>query len=180
MNKHVRNIILFFIISIISIITIMIFRLGFFEEVQIEQVQGQRFHLLFKQRLGPYHKIIKDLQFVEHWAKKNKIDCKTTFGEFLDNPDLTPIERLRANVGCVVQNKPEVELTDSIEFKVHSYDAFIKATFLGSPAIGPMKVYPKAISWAQEKNIEFAEGVLEVYRAKNDEMITEFYFPIKK
>ncbi len=179
MNKHVRNILFFFLFSLASVISIMIYRLGFFKDVKLERVSGKSFQLLYKQHLGPYHKVIDDLKFVENWAKKNKVKCETTFGEYLDNPDNTAPERLRANVGCLVKSKPLVELTDNLKFKIHSHSAFVKATFLGSPAIGPLKVYPKANEWAQKNKVQFERGVIEVYLPKNDEMLTEFYFPIQ-
>jgi DNA gyrase inhibitor GyrI len=43
---------------------------------------------------------------VESWAKEKGIDCKDSFGQYLDNPDIVEEARLKARVGCMVQEKP--------------------------------------------------------------------------
>jgi AraC family transcriptional regulator len=157
----------------------MVYRLGFFKDVKLEEISSYTFMLLYKSHVGPYHQILEDLQSVEVWAKKNKIDCEKTFGEFLDNPDQTPVERLRSNVGCIVTEKLVLTADDPVQFKTMEHSSFLLATFEGSPAIGPMKVYPKAMQWAQKNKVEFQQGVIEVYTVEDDNVTTEFFFPIK-
>lgn len=100
----------------------------------------------------PFHKILDSLEKVEAWAKDAKVDCSKSFGHFLDDPEVVEHERLRSHVGCIVdQNK--TDLPENFKMKTLPAGKYVVADFMGSPAIGPMKVYKKARQYFFDKGL---------------------------
>ncbi len=161
----------------------MYYRLGVNKEPEILGLKTIALTLLAKTHIGPYHKIVASLNEVENFAKKNKISCPSTFGEFMDNPELLAPGRLKSHVGCVLKSTEDLnglKLPEGIYIIKKKPLKYLALIFTGSPAIGPMKVYPQAKSWQQGRLKAQSEGVIEIYNKKNsnDEVITEYYFPV--
>ena len=51
------------------------------------------------------------------------------------------------------------------------------ATFTGSPALGPLKIYPDARDWFEKNKLVFPY-TLEIYRINGSQFKTEYIFPI--
>tara|TARA_B110001454_G_scaffold219202_1_gene252072 strand:+ start:171717 stop:172250 length:534 start_codon:yes stop_codon:yes gene_type:complete len=156
-------------------------KLGFFKDVNIEEKDVPEMHLVYLEHVGPYHKILDALEKVEAWAKQNHVDCSKSFGHFLDDPEVVEHERLRSDVGCVVdQVKPD--LPENFKTKTLPAGKYVVAEFLGSPAIGPMKVYKKARQHFIEKGLTPPEDVIEVYHRIDEQTMTTSYLfrlPVK-
>lgn len=155
------------------------FRLGFYKEVRLEKMNSAiDMHLIYKEHRGPYHRINNIIKEVEEWAEIENIDCPKTFGEYFDDPSRIDPDRLKSHGGCVVNQKPE-SLPVHIKYKYHEPKVYLKAYFEGSPAIGPMKVYPAIQDWLFKNEIQQNGAILETYTVYGDNMKTEYLVPLK-
>lgn len=157
--------------------------LGAFKSVVIAEKEIGPLQLVFKTHIGAYHKINDDLQFMESWAKQKGIDCKKTFGEYLDNPDTVDEKRLRANVGCLVDQSIALTSADEqekIQQKTLESQKYVTAEFLGASSIGPIKVYPRVKEYFKKMNYEFPDKSIEIYEIHSaSSMTTQYLFEAK-
>ncbi|MEO0337507.1 MAG: GyrI-like domain-containing protein, partial [Pseudomonadota bacterium] len=132
------------IVSLVSLVGYLYIYLGAYKEVTVRVETYPQMFLLSRAHTGPYHKIGSLLQSMEKKAKSIGLDCRKTFGKFLDNPQTTDEDRLRSEVGCVLDTKPESSVIEKMkaELKVQDSARFVYGKFQGSPAIGPFVVYP--------------------------------------
>lgn len=149
-------------------------KMGFYKDVTITETEMPEMHFVYLEHIGPYHKILDSLEKVEAWAKDKKVDCSKSFGHFLDDPDVVEHERLRSHVGCVV-DKAYTELPENFKFKALPSGKFLTAEFMGSPAIGPMKVYKKARQHFLDKGLTPPEDVIEVYHRLDETSMKTVY-----
>lgn len=153
--------------------------LGAFNEPKIQQPADYGFKLIYKKHTGEYFKIAEVISEVESWARDNNIPCRKTIGIFLDDPKISNEKRLRSEGGCLVQ-KPVENLPNSYFYKELLPQKYISASFDGSPAIGPMVVYPEVFEWSQKQGFKIDGAILEVYTIQGKGVLTEYYFPLKK
>jgi effector-binding domain-containing protein len=158
----------------------LMLRNGVFLPVTLELRQEQGMLLLGADHIGAYHKILPTLEKVETWARQNGLSCSTTFGEYIDDPNVVEMVRLRSFVGCVIDKAPTVEVPADFRLSERPLTKSVVATFRGSPALGPYKVYGKAHAFMQEHQLEPAGPVIELYRTEEDGSLTTVYlFPVK-
>ncbi|NUM59626.1 MAG: GyrI-like domain-containing protein [Bdellovibrionaceae bacterium] len=175
-----RKIFLGIIISLIIISFWALISLGFFKEVTIKEATYPELNLIFKEHIGPYHKILPTLEEVEKWAEQNKLDCKKSFAHFLDDPGIKEHSRLKSHVGCWIEEAKNLPLPDPLQRKILPGQKYIVAEFLGSPAIGPFKVYGTAKEYFVEHKWSMQEDVIEIYeRYDQDKLKTYYLFKIK-
>lgn len=158
---------------------------GYFRSVTIlESTSGGPFRLLYKDHLGPYHKIVPVIEEVETWAKSKGIDCSLSFGLYLDDPKDVEQVRLKSRGGCILaKGQPDpTELPEDFKLQTYPEEAtdFVIAEFTGSPGIGPFKVYPAVLEHIQQKRLALQGwNVLEVYEIQGPtSMKTTYYFPL--
>jgi effector-binding domain-containing protein len=174
--RHIVSV-TFFIIS--SLIVYLYFHLGAYKSVTLELKEQGPFLMVYKEHIGPYHKIVPLIEEVEKWAKSKGESCVKSFGEFLDDPKSVEQERLRSHAGCII-SKTIQGLPEGYQFKELPKQLFLYGVFDGSPAIGPYKVYMKAAKYMEEKGYTPNGSVTEVYEIlPNNKMTTEYYFKIK-
>jgi AraC family transcriptional regulator len=180
-NFLMRNVFLGIILSIIIILSWASINLGVFKPVFIKVSSYPEMFLLYKEHVGPYHQIVHDIEVVEKWAAENNLNCQKSFGHFLDNPEIKEHARLKSHVGCwlpqkisFLQPSPYV-LPEGFHFKVIPPQEYIIAEFLGSPAIGPFKVYGEVNEYFAEHKWGRAEDVLEVYERYDKDKIKTYY-----
>lgn len=181
MGKIIRWAIVSFLVFFSVTAGFLYFRLGAFKPVELQLVESATsMTILYKKHQGPYHEIIQTINEVENWAKSNGVDCPETFGEYLDNPAATDPDRLRSHGGCIINNLPP-QSPDGFNIRTIEFKQYLQARFDGSPAIGPMKVYPKAQEWfRQNPNLSFSGTTMEIYKILpgGEEMQTTYLFPI--
>jgi effector-binding domain-containing protein len=136
--------------------------------------------------MGAYHKIATVISEVETWAKANGEPCSLSFGEYYDNPETVDEDRLRSRGGCVTSNDnvktiasngllPPGYSTSTIDHR----DALV-ASFDGSPAIGPWKVYSKVMADMKTLDLELDGPVLEIYEILSPTSgRTRYIFPVR-
>ncbi|MBX7231088.1 MAG: hypothetical protein K1X29_03280 [Bdellovibrionales bacterium] len=141
--------------------------------------------VIYKNHLGPYHKMNDIITEVEKWAQEHKVPCSQTFGEYLDNPREVEEDRLKSRGGCLIpENSNSPTLKDLIlnsaslpkEFHFHQIESgcFITALYSGSPAIAPWRVYPQLKKQAAEKKVSLFP-VLEIYTLTQDQKLNTKY-----
>ena len=73
-----KNIFLGVITLIIVVAVWASINLGVFRKVKILDQTYPEMFLVYKEHIGPYHKILSTLESVEKWAIENKLDCSKT------------------------------------------------------------------------------------------------------
>ena len=167
------------VVLIVScVITYLIFHLGLFLPVQINEETRPDMFILFKDHIGPYHTVAELISSVEVQAKRDGLDCSMTFGEYFDNPDNVEQDRLRSRVGCI-SNKPYAKTPLELKTDKIPTRRYVVGYFLGSPAIGPWKVYPKIKKYLSEWKIAREDNAIEIYTMTDESINTEYLFPLK-
>lgn len=180
-----RHFLIFGLFLVLGFFGFMFFHLGALKPVEITQSVAGPFYLIAKSHVGPYHKTVQAIEVVEAWAQKEKIECRLSFGQYLDDPKTMEEERLKSRGGCLYLNKPDVAALpkdfENIELPAQDY---VVAHFSGSPGIGPMKVYPKVDEYLKQQGLQMAGPVIEVYeildRERSNAMTTTYYFPVRR
>ncbi len=161
---------------------------GAFKSVAIGTDERGPYTLIYLEHTGAYHKIVDKIIQVETWAKDNSLNCRFTFGEFFDNPNVAEEGRLKSRGGCLIDS---TQVEDVLGFKKATLPEGFKITelpkrktivalFNGSPGIGPFKVYPKVEDFMLERKLVGNGAVVEIYEvldAKN--MNTTYLFPVQ-
>lgn len=156
----------------------LISHLGIFRPVEIETGVRPAMGLLYKDHIGPYHKINSAISAVETWAKENKIDCSLTFGEYFDDPGAIEEVRLRSRGGCVLSAKP-IQFPSDFKYEDSPESRAVVAKFSGAPSIGPYRVYNNVTEYMTDARMTGNGPSREVYQILSDNQInTTYYFPI--
>jgi effector-binding domain-containing protein len=172
-----RNFLLAIPLLILAAVVFAVVNLGVFKSVVVEYGSAPEMIVVYKNHVGPYHKIGEAITPVEEWAKKQNVDCKQTFGEYFDNPQVQEQERLRSRGGCVVNQEPHSLPPDFGYEKIPS-KTYYKAYFQGSPWIGPYKVYKQVYGKAEEDHKKITGAVIEIYELlEPNKMQTTYLFP---
>lgn len=156
----------------------LIHHLGFFKPVTITEESRGPLYLLYRDHIGAYYKISEVISQVESVARQNSLDCQRTFGEFLDNPHNADEDRLRSRGGCI-STEPFPNVPEGLLTSQKPPQRYVVARFLGSPAVGPWKVYPKALKYVQDHRINIAEETIEIYTLNDDRISSDYLFPMK-
>lgn len=182
-NIKIRYVILPLLIAVIVFVGYVLSYVGYFKPVILEEKTAGPFHLIYKEHTGPYHKIAPVIEEVEHWATEQKIDCSKSFGYYLDNPDIVEEPRLRSWGGCLIdttKDKIPAALPEGFKTKDLPEQKYVIATFEGSPAIGPQKVYPKVYEYIEKRRLSAKGPVLEQYVIHSEtSMTTTYYFEVQ-
>ena len=175
-----KNIFLGVITLIIVVAVWASINLGVFRKVKILDQTYPEMFLVYKEHIGPYHKILSTLESVEKWAIENKLDCSKTFGHYMDDPEIKEHDRLRSHVGCWLPTKFEGTLPEGFLSKTLPKQEYVVAEFLGSPAIGPFKVYGEVKDYFNTNKFQRAEDVIEIYERYDIDQIKTYYLFKKK
>ncbi len=177
----IKYLLLPLLVAILVYVSYLLFYVGAFKPVIISEVEAGPFIYLGKDHVGAYHKIVPVIEEVETWAKEKGLDCKLTFGKYLNDPDQVEEGRLKSFGGCLLpqsENIPVSQLPSGYKLETEFTRKYVKALFEGSPGIGPMKVYPKVAEYFRTQNLSREEWTLEVYEVHSQEaMTTTYYFP---
>ena len=162
----------------VSLATFMYFQLGFYKEPRVLGAQQINLNLIYKQQLGPSHEISPLLSKIEAEIAGQNIDCAIPFGEYLDDPASMDPERLRSNLGCVIESD-KVPLIDGFTTEKREGN-YLVIEFEGSPGIGPYKAYPEADNWFQQQGKPRPATAIETYKPTGDgELLTTYYFKVE-
>lgn len=175
-----RSLFLVVMTSLIVGTAYLLFRNGVFLPVAFSVKNDGPLILLGTGHVGAYHTVLPSLQKVEAFAKENELPCTTTFGEYLDDPNVVETERLKSFVGCVLTEKPSIPLPEGFKVSERPARRYLVGTFRGSPALGPYKAYGKAHELMVQQELTADGSVIELYRLEDDGALTTlYYFPVK-
>lgn len=164
------------LVAIFSVLTYLYIHLGFRERVSIKEEARGPFYVIYQDHLGAYYRISAVIDTVEKAVKEAKLPCERTFGEFFDNPKTVDEDRLHSRGGCISM-QPYMNLPPgflSAEIPARSY---VIASFSGSPAIGPWKVYPEVQEYRKNHGLpDFSESI-EIYSLHGNGITTEYLIP---
>lgn len=171
----------------ITLITILVFagalmqRLGAFKPVELHADEAGPFRVVYRHHSGPYHKIVPEIEAVEKWAQAEGELCKTSFGEYLDDPSKVEEDRLNSNGGCVVNGDWSGKLPADLNYREIPRHLYVIADFDGAPSIGPQKVYPRVEKFMSENGYKQDGPVIEMYeRTGQNQIKTHYYFPAER
>lgn len=176
---------LLFILGVGTGLGIYLFiHLGAFKKVYVEVQQFPSYYTAYKIHRGPYHEINSMLTSIETQINKMGMRCKSTFGHFLDDPATMDADRLKSHVGCVVSEEVFKALSanhpEDFKLVLQPTMKVVYARFQGSPAIGPMKVYPEVNKFADRQRVQLRPDVIEIYNIqRNGDVTTEYLFSIE-
>jgi hypothetical protein len=166
------------LVAVVLTITYLVIHLGMFKPVEITQEVRGPFYVLFQSHRGPYFQISEVIMHAEAAAKQNSLDCEQAFGEFFDNPKEVDEDRLRSRGGCISRSSFQ-HVPDTFETDTIPEQRYVIAQFAGSPAIGPVKVYPKVQAYMEEQRLHGTGEAIEIYVPKNGSVETTYLFPLK-
>lgn len=176
--------------------------LGAFKSMTFLELKLPTTTVVSKKHTGAYHKIVSVIEDVEKFAKSQGLNCRLSFGEYFDSPDVVEEARLKSRGGCIIMAEEEpllkkITWPEGIEVSTVPSREYVIALFSGSPGIGPMKVYPKTMQYIHDKKWSVDGPIIEVYEILSPsqpdaaaaasgsdrisrEMTTSYLFPIKK
>ncbi len=175
----IKTILVAVLITLVMIVAAVMNYLGAFKDVDIELKEREALYLAYRLHRGPYHQIMETLSAVEQEMRDAGRPCALTFGRYLDNPEVSDEDRLRAEVGCVLPDPPQGLLT-GIEFQTLEPGLYLEAKFSGAPSIGPYKVYPRAEEWMNKKGYRATGPVIEIYEVQGPRVETTYLFPVTR
>jgi len=177
-EPRVKSLIALTIATILVLAGVLLQRLGAFKPVELKTEEAGPFKIVYRHHTGAYHKIVPEIEAVEKWANAAGEPCKTSFGEYLDDPDKVDEDRLNSNGGCVVGADWAGKLPAELSYREIPRRLYVIADFDGAPSIGPQKVYPKAEKYLAENGLKIDGPIVEMYERTGENQIrTHYYFP---
>ena len=173
-----KLLILFCVVTLSSFLLVVYTYLGGFETVKINVGSFGPAQMVYKLHVGAYHKINHTITEVEDTLQQNGYKCRTTFGQYLHDPKEVQTEHLKSYGGCVVEQIPQ-NIPNLYQSKTLQKTKAVMAQFKGSPAIGPLKVYPKIEKFITSQNLIRKDAPIELYTFQGDTMVTKYIFPIQ-
>jgi len=173
-----------FLVMLFSILIFLYFRTGAYKSVKTVKAPAPMLELYYMENVGPYHKIVDSLNYVEDEFNKLGIECPRTFAHFMSDPEIIEHEKLISHVGCAFSPKeaPQIfTLPKKVEQKFYldtknAPDILCyKGSFEGSPSLSALKVYPRLKEMAQEDRVKITSDYIELYTVDGDRVLTETY-----
>lgn len=159
------------IIFILIVSGIMIFwYYGFFQKVSFREVDAGGEKLVYQEILGDYKKSGVAIDQVYRSLKDDfGVECTLGFGIYYDNPQETPADKLRSDVGCVLPEEASFKIDQvANKFKVKRQPV-VKSIITEFPyrdhnsfLFGVLKVYPRLAAYQKDNGYGQAP-VMEIY-----------------
>ncbi len=120
---------------------------------------------------------------MESTLRDQGINCSSTFGEYLDNPNEIEEDRLKSYGGCLFFESADfikrLELDKSLSTREVGAQRVVQARFKGSPSIGPIKVYPKIDEMIHDQRLVRSAPIIEIYEIQGDAVTTTYVQPVQ-
>ena len=177
-------IVIVFIVLGLSIVIIGIF--GGFNKVNIQTINTGGEILVYENVTGSYNQSSKISNKVYHELLNNfKIKTTKGFGIYYDNPKNVDQNKLRSEVGCIIENIDNDTLEKikvNFQIKTLPNENYLVSEFpfkgFISIMMGMIKVYPKMGKYISENGFEDGP-IMEIYDVPNKKIIYR-KFLIKK
>lgn len=168
------------IIAVSALVLLAIYSwLGGFKKIRFSLEEAGGEVLVYESHTGDYKnagKVIDKMYYA--LLNEEKVECFRGFGIYYDNPQKVEKEKLRAEVGNILENPaPEVltQLTPKYNIKTLDKQKYLVAEFpyknQMSIIMGIMKVYPALNRCIRENNLSEEGFVMEIYDIPGEKII---------
>ena len=167
--------------AVVLLVVITVWQLGFFTKLTFITEKLGPYKIVYVDHKGPYHKIGDKFTLVKSFLDTNKITYSESLGEYYDDPGKTKVEELKSIAGYVVDMKTKLpKLAEPYKTKIIAKNSYVTTVFKGSPAVGPIIVYPKAMKFIDESGNKISGPALELYTMEKNKIITKYLFQVSK
>lgn len=151
--------------------------LGIFQNIEVTKQERGPFTMVYLEHVGSYSKVGDKIEQVSAYLEKNNIEGDIAVGEYFDDPQMTPADKLRSNIGFIVDEN--VSVSEPYNMKTVELKAYAVAEFKGLPQVGPFIVYPAMGKWCETNGYEMNGPCFELYRMVDEKIETEYLAPIE-
>lgn len=153
--------------------------LGGFKKVQFSFQETGGEVLVYESHIGDYKNVGKVIDKM-YYALLNdeKVECFRGFGIYYDNPQKVEREKLRSDVGNILEDPtPEIleQLSPNYNIRTLDKQQYLVAEFpyknQMSIFMGIMKVYPALNKYIRENNLSEEGFVMEIYDVPGKKII---------
>jgi len=172
--------VLFVILVLIIVAVGIVAYYGGFNKIVITRGKEGGETLIYEEVTGDYSQtgFIAD-KIYNSLLNEDKIETTKGFGIFHDNPQYVEQNKLRSDVGCIldapVDSLKMAELSKKYRVKIlpETNCITIEFPFKGKMSImvGIFRVYPEIEKYIKENNLEEAGPVMEIYDIPNQKII---------
>lgn len=161
---------IFWLILAVVIIGVAIFfgYFGAFKPIKITEIELGEFYFVKKSVIGDYAQSgAVQMELYEALANDSIASTKGV-GIYYDNPDTTPKEELRSDVGCIIDAKDTTKVQMLFKYELAKMDAgkYVSADFpfKGQLSIifGVLRVYPKLAQYLKKHQL-LSDYSVEIY-----------------
>ncbi len=168
------------IIAVCALVLMAIYAwLGGFKKIRfsVEEAGGEV--LIYESHIGDYKNVGKVIDKMYYaLLNEEKVECFRGFGIYYDNPQKVEKEKLRADVGNILENPtPQLleQLTPGYNIRTLDKQQYLVAEFpyknQMSIIMGIMKVYPALNRYIRENNLDEDGFVMEIYDVPGKKII---------
>ncbi len=168
------------IIAVCALVLMAIYAwLGGFKKIRfsVEEAGGEV--LIYESHIGDYKNVGKVIDKMYYaLLNEEKVECFRGFGIYYDNPQKVEKEKLRADVGNILENPtPQLleQLTPGYNIRTLDKQQYLVAEFpyknQMSIFMGIMKVYPALNRYIRENNLDEDGFVMEIYDVPGKKII---------
>ena len=173
------KIILYVLVSLAIIIVMIYANYSGFSNVSfhVQKTGGET--LLYREIAGPYSQTGDAIIKIKYNLKsKFNIEPSKDFGLFFDNPRKVEKNRLRSEVGCILENSDTSRvfwLKAKFNIRVFPVKEYITAEFpykgKMSVMIGLMKVYPALMKYVKANDYAETGPIMEIYDLQDNKIL---------
>jgi hypothetical protein len=153
--------------------------LGGFKRIQFSLQEAGGEVLVYESHTGDYKNVGKVIDKMYYsLLNEEKVECFRGFGIYYDNPQKVEKEKLRADVGNILENPTSevlAQLTPKYNIKTLEKQQYLVAEFpyknQMSIIVGIMKVYPALNNYTEEHQLSKDGFVMEIYDVPGKKII---------
>jgi len=166
-------------ISIIALIVIIYAYLGGFKKINFQLLDQGGETLVYEEMTGDYRQSAAVMDKIYYLLLNDyNIESYKGFGLYFDNPQKVEKEKLRSEVGCILENIDSTKISllkDKYKIKAFPRNKYLVTEFPYknklSVFVGIIKVYPALNRYLKEKGFNDEGAVMEIYDTPNKKII---------
>lgn len=169
MVKNVMYVVAGLVGVVVLAAAVSLYRSGYFTKIVITEKEIGPFVLVYEEHVGDYRDTKTIHQKLYYALKNDKIETTRGFGIYYDNPRQVPKEKLRSDVGMILDPR-DYDKMEALQkkYKVRRMDkqkaVVVEFPFKSSLSImaGIFKAYPAIMQYVKDKNYKQRE-MMEIY-----------------
>jgi DNA gyrase inhibitor GyrI len=147
------------------------------EKFKVTVRDVDKIKMVYYEFTGPYDQSFSEFAQLISFAKENKLTMdKFSLGIFKDDPELTPADKLRSEIGLAITSKAKVDLA-KYKYKELPAGKAVTVKYKGMDEIMP--AYEAIAEYIKTNNIKTENYSVELYFGQDpDQMVSEILFYI--